>query len=76
KTDPAVNSAAGYFPSVEALDSHYSKYPNRTIKTAQGRPINRSYWSGSSSGSLTGGKPRSYYIVDQDDDSRRGVVTD
>lgn len=76
KTDPAVNCAAGYFPSVEALDSLYSKYPNRTIKTAQGWPINRSYWSGSSSGSLTGGKPRSYYIVDLDDDSRRGVVND
>ncbi|EBV1218375.1 hypothetical protein DNW00_17190 [Salmonella enterica subsp. enterica serovar Neunkirchen] len=76
KTDPAVNCAAGYFPSVEALDSLYSKYPNRTIKTAQGWPINRSYWSGSSSWSLTGGKPRSYYTVDLDDDSRRSVVND
>ncbi|MDI5166044.1 DUF823 domain-containing adhesin, partial [Salmonella enterica subsp. enterica serovar Montevideo] len=45
---------------IASLDSLYSKYPNRTIKTAQGWPINRSYWSGSSSGSLTGGKPRSY----------------
>lgn len=76
KTDPAVNCAAGYFPSVEALDSLYSKYPNRTIKTAQGWPINRSYWSGSSSGSLAVGKPRSYYTVDLDDDSRRSVVND
>ncbi|EDS6428080.1 hypothetical protein XS46_003670, partial [Salmonella enterica subsp. enterica] len=76
KTDPAVNCAAGYFPSIEALDSLYSKYPNRTIKTAQGWPINRSYWSGSSSGSLTSGKPRSYYTVDLDDDSRRSVVND
>ncbi|EGF3288417.1 intimin-like inverse autotransporter SinH [Salmonella enterica] len=76
KTDPAVNCAAGYFPSIEALDSLYSKYPNRTIKTAQGWPINRSYWSGSSSWSLTGGKPRSYYTVDLDDDSRRSVVND
>ncbi|WP_235597189.1 adhesion domain-containing protein, partial [Salmonella enterica] len=35
KTNPA-SCATGYFPSVEALDSLYSKYPNRTIKTAQG----------------------------------------
>ncbi|WP_256871205.1 hypothetical protein, partial [Salmonella enterica] len=28
----------GYYPAVEALDSLYSKYPNRTINTAQGWP--------------------------------------
>ncbi|WP_234932470.1 adhesion domain-containing protein, partial [Salmonella enterica] len=39
--------AAGYYPAVEALDSLYSKYPSRTINTAQGWPVYYSYWSGS-----------------------------
>ncbi|EBX9477649.1 hypothetical protein DUA64_04555 [Salmonella enterica subsp. enterica serovar Abony] len=75
KGDAAVNCAAGYFPSVEQLDSLYSKYPNRTIKTAQGWPINRSYWSGSRSGGF-GVIPRYYYVVDLDDDSRRSIIND
>lgn len=43
----------GYFPSVEQLDSLYSKYPNGAIKTAQGWPIIQSYWSGTNAGTLT-----------------------
>ncbi len=64
--------AAGYYPAVEALDSLYSKYPNRTINTAQGWPVYYSYWSGSNSTSLSSGaKVDFYYAVDLADGSRR-----
>lgn len=67
--------ADGYFPFVEALDSLYAKYPNRTIKTAQGWPINRSYWSGSNAVPLGGGGAEQYYAVDLDDDGRRATTS-
>ncbi|EGZ3875656.1 hypothetical protein AIB06_002237 [Salmonella enterica subsp. enterica serovar Elokate] len=73
KTNPA-SCATGYFPSVEALDSLYSKYPNRTIKTAQGWPIDRSYWSGSAGKSFSSAPPNTYYIVDLDDDAHRTIT--
>ncbi|EBY1769138.1 hypothetical protein DU102_22970 [Salmonella enterica subsp. enterica serovar Georgia] len=64
--------AAGYYPAVEALDSLYSKYPNRTINTAQGWPVYYSYWSGSNSTSFSSGaKLDFYYAVDLADGSRR-----
>lgn len=64
----------GYFPSVEQLDSLYSKYPNGAIKTAQGWPIIRSYWSGTNAGTLTPGMPSyDYYTVDLNDDAHRKV---
>lgn len=64
--------AAGYYPAVEALDSLYSKYPSRTINTAQGWPVYYSYWSGSNSTSFSSGaKLDFYYAVDLADGSRR-----
>ncbi|ECI7964421.1 hypothetical protein E2D61_09010 [Salmonella enterica subsp. enterica] len=64
----------GYFPSVEQLDSLYSKYPNGAIKTAQGWPIIQSYWSGTNAGTLTPGVPSyDYYTVDLNDDAHRKV---
>ncbi|ECU9886105.1 exotoxin [Salmonella enterica subsp. enterica serovar Anatum] len=64
--------AAGYYPAVEALDSLYSKYPSRTINTAQGWPVYYSYWSGSNSTSFSSGaKVDFYYAVDLADGSRR-----
>ncbi|CEA32533.1 putative exported protein [Salmonella enterica subsp. enterica serovar Paratyphi A] len=64
----------GYFPSVEQLDSLYSKYPNGAIKTAQGWPIIRSYWSGTNAGTITpGAPPYDYYTVDLNDDAHRKV---
>lgn len=64
--------AAGYSPAVEALDSLYSKYPSRTINTAQGWPVYYSYWSGSNSTSFSSGaKLDFYYAVDLADGSRR-----
>lgn len=68
-----ASCGAGYFPSVVALDSLYSQYPGRTIKTAEGWPINRSYWSGTSAGSLSTSKPDAYYTVDLDDDAHRSA---
>ncbi|EKF5619774.1 hypothetical protein OZQ94_002530 [Salmonella enterica subsp. enterica] len=65
--------AAGYYPAVESLDSLYDKYPDRMIKTAQGWPINRAYWSGSNAGTLSTGVSKSYYAVDLDDDARRAT---
>lgn len=70
ENNPA-NCAAGYYPSVAMLDSLYSKYPNRTIKTAQGWPIDHSYWSGDIVSSFGTTQLTSYYIVDLDDDSRQ-----
>ncbi|EEM7817350.1 exotoxin [Salmonella enterica subsp. enterica serovar Durham] len=68
----SARCAAGYYPAVEALDSLYSKYPNRTINTAQGWPVYYSYWSGSNSTSLSSGaKVDFYYVVDLADGSRR-----
>lgn len=72
KTNPAT-CAVGYFPSADALDSLYGKYSNRTIKTTQGWPINRSYWSGTSAGSLSVSTPDTYYTVDLDDGAHRAV---
>ncbi|MDI5568486.1 DUF823 domain-containing adhesin, partial [Salmonella enterica subsp. enterica serovar Kentucky] len=64
----------GYFPSVEQLDSLYSKYSNGAIKTAQGWPIIQSYWSGTNAGTLTPGVPSyDYYTVDLNDDAHRKV---
>lgn len=68
------NCAAGYYPSVAALDSLYSKYPGRTIKTAQGWPINHSYWSGSAGTRFSTSKPNLYYTVDLDDDAHREIA--
>lgn len=72
KTNPAT-CAVGYFPSTDALDSLYGKYSNRTIKTTQGWPINRSYWSGTSAGALSVSTPDTYYTVDLDDGAHRAV---
>lgn len=72
RSNPA-NCAVGYYPSVEMLDSLYSKYPNRTIKTAQGWPIDHSYWSESAAPSFGVEKPYLYYVVDLGDDSRRAA---
>lgn len=70
----AANCPAGYYPSVTALDSLYKAYPGRTIKTAQGWPIDHSYWSGTPSQPLSLTTPNTYYIVDLDDGSRRAIV--
>ncbi len=68
----SARCAAGYYPAVEALDSLYSKYPNRTINTVEGWPVYYSYWSGSNSTSLSSGaKLDFYYVVDLADGSRR-----
>ncbi|ECJ2541146.1 hypothetical protein FNI64_12155 [Salmonella enterica subsp. salamae] len=72
ENNPA-NCASGYYPSVAMLDSLYSKYPNRTIKTAQGWPIDHSYWSGDIVSSFGTTQPTNYYIVDLDDDSRQAM---
>lgn len=63
--------AAGYYPSVQALDSLYRKYPNRTIKTVQGWPVDHSYWSGTFVQTFGTSLSSSYYIVDLDDGSRQ-----
>lgn len=75
KNNPA-NCASGYYPSVKELDSLYSKYPNRTIKTGQGWPINRSYWSGTPSQYFGQAMFRTYDTVDLDDDGHRGWSSD
>ncbi|HCA3310743.1 TPA: hypothetical protein MOX14_004852, partial [Salmonella enterica subsp. enterica serovar Typhi] len=74
KTVSPEACSKGYFPSVEQLDSLYSKYPNGAIKTAQGWPIIRSYWSGTNAGTITpGAPPYDYYTVDLNDDAHRKV---
>lgn len=68
-----------YHPSVEALDALYRTYPERTIKTEKGWPIDQSYWSGSNavSGKYGTTEPKYYfYGVDLEDDSRRVLRTD
>lgn len=72
----SANCDPGYYPSVQGLDSLYSKYPNRTIKTAQGWPINRSYWSGTPSQYFGQTAFRTYDTVDLDDDGHRGWSSD
>ncbi|ECD9608981.1 hypothetical protein FNZ18_06260 [Salmonella enterica subsp. salamae] len=72
ENNPA-SCASGYYPSVAMLDSLYSKYPNRTIKTAQGWPIDHSYWSGDIVSSFGTTQLTNYYIVDLDDDSRQAM---
>ncbi|TKU08192.1 hypothetical protein FDW86_09800 [Citrobacter sp. wls828] len=63
--------AQGYYPTVSSLDSLYSKFPNRTIKTEQGWPIDRSYWSGTYSSSFSTEKFSRYSAVDLDDGSHQ-----
>lgn len=75
KSNPA-NCASGYYPSAEGLDSLYRKYPNRTIKTEQGWPINRSYWSGTPSQYFGPTAIGTYDTVDLDDDGHRGWPVD
>ncbi|EAO2687930.1 hypothetical protein E2X65_22885 [Salmonella enterica] len=70
KSNPA-NCASGHYPTVAMLDSLYSKYPNRTIKTTQGWPVDHSYWSGNLVSSFSTAQLINYYIVDLDDDSRQ-----
>lgn len=74
KTVSPEACSKGYFPSIEQLDSLYSKYPNGAIKTAQGWPIIHSYWSGTNAGTITpGAPPYDYYTVDLNDDAHRKV---
>ncbi|ECF3933977.1 hypothetical protein E4339_08435 [Salmonella enterica subsp. enterica serovar Waycross] len=75
KTNPA-NCASGYYPALASLDSLYRKYPDRTIKTAQGWPVVRSYWSNSNAGSISSSTSRNYYAVDLSDDTRRAAGVD
>lgn len=75
KTNPA-NCASGYYPALASLDSLYRKYPDRTIKTAQGWPVVRSYWSNSNAGSISSSTSRNYYAVDLSDDTRRAASVD
>lgn len=56
--------AKGYYPTVSSLDSLYSKYPDRSIKTVQGWPIDRSYWSGTYSSSFSTETFSRYSAVD------------
>ncbi|EBX1354541.1 hypothetical protein DQ806_15995 [Salmonella enterica subsp. enterica serovar Okatie] len=70
RSNPA-NCASGYYPTMTMLDSLYSKYPNRTIKTAQGWPIDHSYWSVTVVSSFGDSPLDTYYIVDLDDGSRQ-----
>ncbi|WP_194206193.1 adhesion domain-containing protein [Superficieibacter sp. 1612_C1] len=76
KPNPA-NCAIGYYPSAGGLDALYNTYPNRTIKTEKGWPIDRSYWSGTYSYSVkySTAKPSSFYVVDLDDGARRTQST-
>ncbi|WP_405126587.1 adhesion domain-containing protein [Salmonella enterica subsp. enterica serovar Enteritidis] len=74
KTVSPEACSKGYYPAVEALDSLYSKYPSRTINTAQGWPVYYSYWSGTNAGTITpGAPPYDYYTVDLNDDAHRKV---
>lgn len=57
--------AKGYYPTVSSLDSLYSKYPDRSIKTVQGWPIDRSYWSGTYSSSFSTETFSRYSAVDR-----------
>ncbi|MGP8846761.1 adhesion domain-containing protein, partial [Enterobacter hormaechei] len=61
--------AKGYYPTVSSLDSLYSKYPDRSIKTVQGWPIDRSYWSGTYNSSFSTETFSRYSAVDLDDGS-------
>lgn len=73
KTNPD-NCASGYHPTLTALDALYNAYPNGSIKSVQGWPVIRSYWSGgmgTTGNPIATGKPTQYYIVDLNDDSRR-----
>ncbi|EPC2361039.1 TPA: DUF823 domain-containing adhesin [Citrobacter freundii] len=63
--------AKGYYPTVSSLDSLYSKYPDRSIKTVQGWPIDRSYWSGTYSSSFSTETFSRYSAVDLDDGSHQ-----
>ncbi len=65
--------AAGYYPTVDGLDSLYRQYPGRSIKTAQGWPIDYSYWSGSYVSKFSSEAPNNFYAVDLDDGSRHSV---
>ncbi|EHL3467989.1 hypothetical protein LAN87_001603 [Salmonella enterica] len=64
---------SGYYPSADGLDALYSQYPGRTIKTTQGWPVMRSYWSGTPDGAFSTSVPTTYVIVDLGDDTRRVV---
>lgn len=70
KNNPG-SCAKGYYPAVSSLDSLYSKYPDRSIKTAQGWPIDRSYWSGTYSSSFSMEVFSRYLVVDLDDGSHQ-----
>lgn len=65
--------AAGYYPAIDALDALYRQYPDRSIKTAQGWPIDYSYWSGSYVSKFSSEAPIDFYVVDLDDGSRHSV---
>ncbi|WP_171923115.1 adhesion domain-containing protein [Salmonella bongori] len=63
----------GYYPTADDLDSLYSKYPGQAIKTAQGWPVYRSYWSGTSASKLSTSEPYSYVAVDLSDGAHRSL---
>ncbi len=63
--------AAGYYPAVEALDSLYSKYPNRTINTARLAGLLFLLERIELDVTLQRGKVDFYYAVDLADGSRR-----
>lgn len=65
--------AAGYYPAIDALDALYRQYPDRSIKTAQGWPIDYSYWSGSYVSKFSSEAPIDFYVVDLDDGSHHSV---
>ncbi|WP_342344241.1 adhesion domain-containing protein [Citrobacter sp. FP75] len=65
--------AAGYYPAIDGLDALYRQYPDRRIKTAQGWPIDYSYWSGSYASQFSSEAPINFYVVDLDDGSHHSV---
>lgn len=73
KSNPA-NCGVGYYPSVEALRSLQEAYDNRTIKTGQGWPINRSYWSGTRASDIGTTKPYNWMAVDLEDGNASAVA--
>ncbi|MBU5885540.1 hypothetical protein JVW21_20705, partial [Vibrio cholerae O1] len=47
--------------AIDALDALYRQYPDRSIKTAQGWPIDYSYWSGSYVSKFSSEAPIDFY---------------
>ncbi|ECG8258546.1 hypothetical protein FO131_14680 [Salmonella bongori] len=72
KTNPDA-CGNGYYPTASDLDSLYSKYPGQVIKTAQGWPVNHSYWSGTPASAFSTSEPYNYVTVDLGDGAHRNL---